>query len=182
MAVAEPRPPDPSRPRYSDRPFPSYRFVPGQSPHPRRDPRGHSFEQAEPGPILLPPGEWRRSNEYLYGIDLYNHAYWWECHEVFERLWHKAGHETEQGNFFKAIIQLAAMNLKCFIGNHQAAENLALSGITRLEMVPDSYMGVDVAGLIVELRQRTARSHWYAPSIRLDVPDRESGEALISGQ
>lgn len=167
--MAEPRPPDPSCPRYSDRPFPSYRFVPGQSPHPRRDPRGHSFGQAEPEPILLPPGEWRRSNEYLYGIDLYNHAYWWECHEVFERLWHEAGHETEQGNFFKAIIQLAAANLKLFAGNNKAAGNLLRSGIIRLQRVPDSYMGIAVASLTENLQQRIRRSLCYAPSIRLNV-------------
>ena len=46
--MIEPHPPDPAWPRYSTRPFPSYRFVPGKSPHPRRDPHGHSYGQPEP--------------------------------------------------------------------------------------------------------------------------------------
>ena len=95
--VTEPQPPDPSWPRYSTRPFPSSRFVPGKTPHPRRDPRGHSYEQPEPKQAEFAPAEWQQSEEYLYGIDLYNYAYWWECHEVFEGLWHTVGHGTEQG-------------------------------------------------------------------------------------
>jgi predicted metal-dependent hydrolase len=94
---------------------------------------------------------------------------------VFEGLWHAAGHETEQGNFFQALIQLAATNLKCFIGNRQAAENLLLSGIARLEMTPKSYMGVDVAGLIEELRQRLSASNLSAPLIGLTVCESTNG-------
>jgi hypothetical protein len=33
---------DDGPPRYTDRPFPAYRHVPGETPHPRRDARGHS--------------------------------------------------------------------------------------------------------------------------------------------
>jgi len=80
----------------------------------------------------------------LYGIDLYNYAYWWECHEIFEGLWHAAGHNTEQGNFFQALIQLAAANLKRFLGNEQAAQKLARSGLSRIQNLPQLYMGVDV--------------------------------------
>ena len=64
------------------------------------------------------------ADEYLYGIDLYNYAYWWECHEVLERLWHAAGRKTEQANFFRALIQLAAANLKHFLGDRHATSNL----------------------------------------------------------
>ena len=37
--------------------------------------------------------------DYLYAIDLYNYAYWWECHEVLEGLW-RAGQTTEARKFF----------------------------------------------------------------------------------
>ena len=97
-----------SLPRYTDRPFPTYRFVPGQSPHPRRDPQGHSYGQPEPTPPLFTPEEWWDSEWYLYGIDLYNHGYWWECHEVFEGLWHAVGPDSPQGQFLQALIQVAA--------------------------------------------------------------------------
>jgi hypothetical protein len=145
--VIEPHPPDPTWPRYSTRPFPSYRFLPGKSPHPRRNPLGHSYDQPEPKLLAFPPEEWQRAEDYLYGIDLYNFAYWWECHEVFEGLWHAVGHHSVQGNFFQALIQLAAANLKRFLGNEQAAQKLARSGLARLQNLPQLYMGIDVVAL-----------------------------------
>ena len=172
LAVIEPQPPDPFWPRYSSRSFPIYRFVPGRNPHPRRDPKGHSCGQPEPKPTLLAPEQWSQSDDYLYGIDLYNYAYWWECHEVFEGLWHEAGRHTEQGNFFQALIQLAAANLKVFMGSHRAARNLLRSGLLRLQRVPESYMGIDIPGLTEELRQGMTSSHERAPSIRLSMPGR----------
>jgi hypothetical protein len=118
--------------------------VPGKNPHPRRDPKGHSYGKPEPQPSRFRPEDWRQSEDYLYGIDLYNFAYWWECHEIFEGLWHAAGHNTEQGIFFQALIQLAAANLKRFLGNEQAAQKLARSGLARLQNLSQLYMGVDI--------------------------------------
>jgi len=145
--VIEPHPPNPTWPRYSTRPFPSYRFLPGNNPHPRRDPLGHSYGQPEPRPAAFQPETWRQSEDYLYGIDLYNFAYWWECHEVFEGLWHAVGHHSVPGNFFQALIQVAAANLKRFLGNEQAAQKLAHSGLARLQNLPQLYMGIDVFAL-----------------------------------
>ncbi len=161
----EPRAPDPSWPRYSHRPFPFYRFIPGRLPHPRRDPRGHSYGVEEVKAVLPRPEQWRGADEYLYGIDLYNYAYWWECHEVLERLWHAAGRKTEQANFFRALIQLAAANLKHFLGDRRATSNLLAAGLARLETIPVWYMGVDVGNLIDHLRQH---KQGPAPLIRMN--------------
>lgn len=98
----------------------------------------------------FPTAHWQTSAEYLYGIDLYNYAYWWECHEIFEGLWHAVGHDTEQGNFFQALIQFAAANLKRFTGNEQAAQKLACSGLARLQKLPQLYMGIDVTAFAKE--------------------------------
>jgi hypothetical protein len=165
--VNEPRPPDPNWPRYSTRLFPPYRFLPGKNPHPRREPRRHSYGQPEPKPPAFPPEDWEKSEDYLYGIDLYNFAYWWECHEVFEGLWHAVGHKTQQGNFFQALIQLAAANLKRFLGNATAAHNLARSGLTRLQKIPLIYMGVDVAALAKDVETRFLTSRIQQAMIRL---------------
>jgi predicted metal-dependent hydrolase len=171
FAVTEPAPADPSWPRYSAHPFPPYRFIPGKNPHPRRDPVGHSYGKPEPTPSAFRHDEWHKSEEYLYGIDLYNFAFWWECHEVFEGLWHAVGHDTEQGNFFQALIQLAAANLKQFLGNHQAAGKLLISGMIRLQKTPRAYMGIDVDGLTENLRRHVADSDFRAPLIRLHEQD-----------
>lgn len=165
--MTEPEPPDPNWPRYSLHPFPSYRFVPGQAPHPRRNPLGHSYGQPEPRPTPFPTAQWQTSTNYLYGIDLYNYAYWWECHEIFEGLWHAVGHDTEQGNFFQALIQFADANLKRFVGNHQAARNLTTNGIMRLQKTPTLYMGIDVTRLIEDVRRHMIGSGVHAPLIRL---------------
>jgi predicted metal-dependent hydrolase len=115
----------------------------------------------------FPTTQWQTSEEYLYGIDLYNYAYWWECHEIFEGLWHAVGRDTEQGNFFQALIQFAAANLKRFTGNHQAAGNLVTSGILRLQKAPRFYMGIDVARLAEDFEQHMVDSDFRAPLIRL---------------
>ena len=115
----------------------------------------------------FPATHWQTSAEYLYGIDLYNYAYWWECHEIFEGLWHAVGHDTEQGNFFQALIQFAAANLKLFTGNYQAAGKLVTSGIIRLQKTPKFYMGIDVARLTEDVQQPMVGSDFRAPLIRL---------------
>jgi uncharacterized protein len=166
--VTEPEPSNPHWPRYSTRPFPSYRFVPGRAPHPRRDPRGHSYGLPEPKPTPFPADKWQTSEDYLYGIDLYNFAYWWECHEVFEGLWHAVEHTSEQGNFFQALIQVAAANLKCFLGNSAAAHNLLHSGITRLQKVPPSYLGINVSRLTETLQAHMVRPNPQGLLISLD--------------
>jgi dTDP-L-rhamnose 4-epimerase len=43
-----------------------------------------------------------------------------------------------------SLIQLAAANLKRFLGNEQAAQKLASSGLARLQNLPQLYMGIDV--------------------------------------
>lgn len=103
----------------------------------------------------------------MYGIDLYNFAYWWESHEIFEGLWHAVGHNTEQGNVFQALIQFAAANLKRFAGNHRAAGNLVTNGIVRLQKIPTLYMGIDVARLTNDFRQHIADSDFRTPLIHL---------------
>lgn len=145
--MTEPQPVDMTWPRYSAKPFPFYRFLPGRNPHPRRDPRGHSYGQPEPQPSVFQPDNWQQSMEYLFGIDLFNFAYWWECHEVFESFWHAVGQDTKQGNCFQALIQLAAANLKRFLGNELAAQKLARSALARLQTLPHLYMGMDMLEL-----------------------------------
>lgn len=165
--MIEPQPPDPSWPRYTTAPFPPYRFVPGRNLHPRRNQHGHSYGQPELQLSACPPESWQETEGYLYGIDLYNYAYWWECHEVFESYWHAVGRHTEQGNFFHALIQLAAALLKQHLKNVEATANLARSGAVRLEKLPPHYMGVKVHQLAEEARRYFNGDGMGPPLIRL---------------
>ena len=131
--------------RYTDRPFPSYRFVPGKAPHPTRDQDGHSYN--EPPVQLAPfdPHDWYACEEYLYGIDLFNHGYWWEAHEALEAVWAAAGRRTETGLFIKGLIQIAAAHLKRSQGFHDAATRMAARGLEKVKHTDGIFVGIDVA-------------------------------------
>lgn len=149
MSLVEPAPVDPAWPRYSRRPFPAYRFVAGLNPHPRRDPRGHSFGTKEVVPPVVPPERWRDNEVYLYGIDLYNYAYWWECHEALEGLWHLTGHQGEQAQYLQGVIQVAAANLRRHVGSPIGARRLGGEAIQRLASVGRrEYMGLTLGPFI----------------------------------
>jgi hypothetical protein len=144
----QPQPPDPTWPRYTSKPFPPYRYVPGRFPHPRRHPDGHSYNEAEPIADPIAPYDWAKSEIYLYAIDLYNYAYWWECHEQLEALWHAVGHQTMQGQFLQGVVQIAAANLHKFMGDKEsnAGQSLAEKGLGHLTGITEIYMGIDVPG------------------------------------
>ncbi len=153
MPMDQPIPPDPSWPRYSARPFPPYRYVPGRSPHPKQSPQGHAYGKPEEHPPAADPARFRESPTYLYAVDLYNHAYWWECHEAFEGLWLAAGRTPPPGQFLQGIIQIAAANLKRFMGKDEIARKLADEGLARMKAVSGVYMGVDVEVFARETRE-----------------------------
>ncbi len=130
--------------RYTDRLFPPYCFVPGKSPHPTRDPDGHSWNK-QPEPITsFDAGQWQSCAEYLYGIDLFNHGYWWEAHEALEAVWVAAGRQTETGLFIQGLIQVAVAHLKRFQGFNDVAQRMAIDGLDKMKHIKGVYMGVDV--------------------------------------
>jgi predicted metal-dependent hydrolase len=166
----EPVPVDPAWPRYSDRAFPPYRFVPGRGPHPRRDPKGHSYGKPETPPPRVPPERWRENAEYLHGIDLYNQAYWWECHEVLEGLWHLTGHRGREAELLQGVIQAAAANLRRHLGSEDGARRLATEAASRLESVGDPFMGLDARGFAEALKRYHVLGTASAPPLlRLEI-------------
>ncbi len=125
--MSEPVAPDPAFPRLSNVPFPAYRFVPGASPHPFRDPAGHSY--GKPGEDFTREAEiartdWRASPHFRYSVDLYNYAYWWEAHEGWEGLWRC----YEMGDAYRfalqAFIQVSAAHLQRFMQHANGARAL----------------------------------------------------------
>lgn len=96
--------------------FPPYTYVPGHTPHPVSDPAGHLFGK-EPEQAELIVDDWPRCRTYLRGIDLFNHGYYWEAHEVWESLWHAAGRTGPVADFLKGLIKLAAAGVKSLEGS-----------------------------------------------------------------
>ncbi len=93
--------------------LPKYTYVPGAgSPHPIRDPRGHSHSRKQPPPQALDAESWAENRTYLWAIDLFNLGYYWEAHEEWERLWRSTGADTTVGRFLKGLIKLSAAGVK----------------------------------------------------------------------
>jgi hypothetical protein len=112
---------EPTIPRLTARPLPTYRYVPGHFPHPVSDPAGHSFGHSEPAARPLAESNWRTNEAWLWAIDLFNAGFYWESHEAWESLWHAAGHRGGVAEFLKGLIKLAAAAVKIREGNAAGA-------------------------------------------------------------
>jgi hypothetical protein len=153
--------------RYSSRPLPKASpYLPGRSQHPSRDPRGQEIVRREES-RSFDPSKWETCDEYLYGIDLFNHRYWWEAHEVFEEFWRAAGRDTLLGYFFQGLIQVAAALVKDAVGSRAAARSLARSGCAKLRKTPGIVLGVAGTELASSVEAFLSGKSQTNPCIRL---------------
>ncbi len=164
---AEPLPPDPPPARYSSLAFPAYRFVPGRNPHPIRDPDGHSYGMHRRVAARFDPNEWRSCADYLYGVDLFNYAYWWEAHETWEGIWVAAGRHTLTGQFLQGLIQVSVAHLKWFQGLTEPAQRLVREGFVRMGHSPTTFLGIEVALLQCDVEAYFAGARDVPPVIQL---------------
>ena len=101
-------------PRYRpDLPLPPYAFHPGGPwPHPISDPAGHSHG-VRPEPLEPITNENATAHPtHRRAIDLFNHGFYREAHEVWESLWMAAGRRGPTADFLKGLIHLAAAGVK----------------------------------------------------------------------
>jgi len=177
---------DPAWPRFSGHPLPAYRYVPGIAPHPRRDPRGHSFGRGEPRCAAWAPEQWHELPAWLYAVDLYNFAYWWESHEQLEALWIAGDRTTRHADFVRGLLQVAAALLNRHVGR-AGAPRLAQRGTARMRAVLavgadrcsgadmrrdlrtdlGTYMGMDVGSFATAVDELFAARRGEPPLIRL---------------
>ena len=158
-------------PPLPSRVFPAYSYVPGKFPHPLSDPAGHSFghiaEKCEP----LTPENAQRHEEYLWGIQLFNHGYYWEAHETWEQVWHACGRVGVAADYLKGLIKLAACGVKSREGNPEGVARHASRSAELLRGVRDTIGIADAVpfgvplDLLIECAERIA-SH---PSQYLDT-------------
>lgn len=157
--------------RYSSRPFPPYRYVPGgPHPHPTRDAGGHSYRDKSEAVDSFSPQAWDGCETYRYGIDLLNHGYWWEAHEALEAVWVAAGRRTETGQFIQGLILIAVALLKRHQGLHDIAERMAVDGINRLPVRHRSYCGVDTTTLRADAEALFGGRQSEPLQVKLDMP------------
>jgi hypothetical protein len=124
-----------AKPRYSQKGFPAYRYVPTLTPHPEIHPEGHSYKKPEEKVSYLPPDKWNQNDLYLYGVDLFNHGYWWEAHEAWEKVWMTTKRLDLEGQFLQGLIQFSAALLKLYSGSKTGFQNLYREAQKRIHFV-----------------------------------------------
>ncbi|MFD2055035.1 MULTISPECIES: DUF309 domain-containing protein [Mesorhizobium] len=124
------------RPRcLPERRFPSYAYLPGKQPHPVRDPAGHSYHSEA---VPVPAKASLESDMFLWGLDLFNHGYYWEAHEAWEGLWQVADRGDPLRMLFKGLILLSAAGVKIREGKHAAAVRHAGRAAGLLHLLMDT--------------------------------------------
>jgi hypothetical protein len=147
-----------------DQPFPPYAYIPTRFPHPVRDPEGHSYEKWHEKvdcsilgtvPIRGQSPSWRKCRSYLYGIDLFNHGYYWEAHDAWESDWLACGRKGVTADFLKGLIKLAAAGVKAREARKRRvqqqakrAEELFLQITLAVGSPKSRYMGLSLTQLI----------------------------------
>jgi len=159
--------------RYAANAFPPYRYVPGKSAHPTRDRDGHSYRRVL-APIAVTNQTWRDCVPWLFAVDLFNHAYYWESHEYFEAIWHGAGHDTAIGVFAQSLVQGAAALLKRSMGQVESAARLASAASAKLRGGASEMLGVRAHDLASRLEDFVDGRCEHRPRIALDLHGRGS--------
>ena len=153
--------------------LPPYTFVPGRTPHPVRDPAGHLFGKPCVFPPPLEPTRWQENRTYLHGIDLFNHGYYWEAHEVWEGLWRAAGRAGTTADFLKGLIKLAAAGVKVRqrqprgVASHAAGAAAHFRALAGERGEDSSYLGLRLRDLLAF----AGRIEQQAPVVRAGEDD-----------
>ncbi len=91
---------------------------------------------------------WRSNTMYLFGVDLFNAAFYWETHEVFEGLWRLEEKGSPTYNGLKGLIQLATSTLKHDRDEPKGRDLLLIGGSRYLRDSDMDQYGVNIEFLI----------------------------------
>lgn len=164
--------------RYTEIPFPRRKYIPGQGVHPSRDPAGPHVPEVASS-VKFGPDTWQDCQPYLYAIDLFNHGYWWEAHEVLEDLWMETGKKTTIARFLQGIIQVAAALLKDSLAFDHGASRLAAKGLPKLRVKTGVFLGLDIEAFVEQVERFLSYEERTLPRIVLHLPH---GETEISSK
>lgn len=137
-------------------PFPSYVFIPGKNPHPKKL-GGHMEGLGDPVAKPLDISHPEESEFLRFSLDLYNHEYFWESHVYFEALWNAHGRVGSVADFLKGMIKLGAAGVKINIGQRASALDhftraKELFSIVKAVEGP-IFLGFDLKQLILDIDQ-----------------------------
>jgi hypothetical protein len=134
---------DVSNPRYApSHPLPNSAYVPGKNPHPEK------VWKEKFSLNLLAPED---SLSLRFALDLHNHGFYWETHEVLEALWNEQGRQGEVADFLKALIHVTAAGLKVRMGRIETARHHLLRAqalLVQILITKNNLLGFDVKKLV----------------------------------
>jgi len=98
------------------------------------------------------------SDAYFRGISLFNHAQFFEAHEVLEDVWRATAGEEKR--FLQGLIQVAVAFHHYSTGNKVGARSLLGRSARNLAAYPENFGGIQLASLLETLAQwRRALDH-----------------------
>ena len=101
----------------------------------------------------LDPARWHVCTPYLYGVDLFNHGYWWEAHEAWEGPWQVAGRHSEVGSFLQGLIQISVARLKWRQQLDRPAKRLRDDGLAKLERRGKRFAGLEIPSFCLQVKE-----------------------------
>ena len=87
-----------------------------------------------------------RSSDIKEGVDLFNHAEFFDAHEVLEDIWRAAPQEEKK--FLQGIIQVAVALYHHGNGNSIGACSVLRRAFRNLSRYPEGYGGIQLADLL----------------------------------
>ena len=153
--------------RYTNIQLPAYKYIPKQGPHPSQLKNVVHIPELENNMGGFSNLNWSDSSRYLYAIDLFNLGYYWEVHEVLEKLWLELGKKSAEGAFIQGLIQLAVALLKHSQGNSVGVERLGKKAMPRIFSQKDIYLGIDIQVLFAQFDSFVREERVNPPQIFL---------------
>ena len=168
-ASASSLPPEPC-PRYApETALPTHAYLPGRTARPPEPEGGHAdHSHADPigSPAFL--------RDFRFGIDLFNHGFYWEAHEAWEAQWLPLTPGDETREQLQGLIQAAAALLKLRLESPAPARTIWIRGRARLVKVaasaPDGVvLAVPLHDVIAELDRAVASERLPDPPPRITM-------------
>jgi predicted metal-dependent hydrolase len=152
--------------RYTDFELPGYKYIPQKEPHPSQIKHVKHIPEIPDGSIDFSSENWQQSHRYLYAIDLFNLEYYWEVHEVLEKLWMELGKKSDEGIFIQGLIQLSVALLKNNQKNLVGFKRLYDKALPKLKKQQGIFLGIDVEAFL-QLLQKFIEEEREQPRIKL---------------
>jgi hypothetical protein len=160
-------------PDFQNLPMPDVAHIPGINPRPNLTFLESISAYAHP---KTEEKNWKTNIPWLYGIQLFNGAYYWEAHEVWETVWMNAPPNSHEKQFVQGIIHLANGLLKIKMKRPKAATKLFVrarsdldqANMRRKEHKNLRYMGLSLAEIDRDIATAFLTSDNELPEIMLN--------------